>query len=77
MARVEDGHRFFLSENEFETSRSKEHHAKYYFYMVYFDGKRNPAELEPMLAERLYTNADMIPSSYEVRFDRRKFSKEE
>jgi hypothetical protein len=77
VARIADGHRFFLSENELETSRSKEHRANYYFYLVYFDGKRNPVELEPMLAERLYTNADMVPLSYEVRFDRRKFSKEE
>ncbi len=73
VARVEDGHRFFLSENELDTSRSKEHQTGYYFYLVYFDGKRNPIELEAMLAERLYANADMLPSAYEVRFDRRKF----
>jgi Domain of unknown function (DUF3883) len=77
VAKVEDGHRFFLSENELQTSRSKEHSANYYFYLVYFDGKRNPVELEPMLAKRVYVNAEMIPSAYEVRFDRRKFSSEE
>lgn len=76
VAKVKDGYRFFLSENELDTSQSKKHRANYYFYLVYFDGKRNPMELEPMLAERLFANADMAPSSYEVRFDRRKLSTE-
>lgn len=72
VAKVEDGHRFFLSENEHEVSRSQKHCAGYYFYLVFFDGKRKPVELEPLLAERLYENAELEPSAYEVRFDRRK-----
>lgn len=32
---------------------------------------------EPKFAKRVYVNAEMIPSAYEVRFDRRKFSSEE
>lgn len=75
VAKVEDGYRFFLSENQLATSRLKAHRANYYFYLVYFDGKRNPVDVEPMLAQRLYANADMVPSSYEVRFDRRKVVK--
>ena len=57
VAKVEDGHRFFLSENERETSLLTQHRTGYCFYLVYFDGKRNPVEVEPMLAERLYVNA--------------------
>lgn len=75
VAKVEDGHRFFLSENERETSLSAHHRAGYYFYLVYFDGKGNPVEVEPMLAGQLYPKSEMLPSSYEVRFDRRKFGK--
>lgn len=77
VAKVTDGHRFFLSENERETSLSQGCQRGYYFYLVYFDGKRHPVELEPMLAERFYANAELVPSSYEVRFDRRDFRVEE
>lgn len=74
VAKVADGHRFFLSENERETSISAHYRVGYYFYLVYFDGKRNPKEVEAMRADHLYPNAEMSPSSYEIRFDRRKFS---
>jgi hypothetical protein len=74
VARMPDGHRFFLSENERETSLSAQHRSGYYFYLVYFDGKRKPVELEPILAEKLYPNADLVPTSYEARFDRRSLS---
>lgn len=77
VAQSQGGHRFFLSENEFETSRSREHRAQYYFYLVYFNGKRNPVDLDAILAERLYSNSDMVPTSYELLFDRRKLNKGE
>lgn len=71
VAKVNDGYRFFLSDNEHETSVSAGHRAGYYFYLVFFDGSRNPAELSAILAEQLYPKAEMAASSYEVRFDRR------
>lgn len=73
VAKQVDGHRFFLSENEHETSRSKEHCAGYYFYLVFFDGNGQPSELLAVLADQFYPHAELMPSSYEVRFDRKKF----
>jgi len=70
VAKVEDGHRFFLSDNEHQTSISAEHGEGYYFYLVFFDGKGKPAELLAVPADHLYKSAEMLPSSYEVRFDR-------
>ena len=75
VAKVSDGYRFFLSDNEHQTSLSAEHGEGYYFYLVFFDGSRNPAELLAILAGRLYPKAEMLPSSYEVRFDRKEFRK--
>lgn len=72
VAKLSDGHRFFLSDNEHETSQSAEHRAGYYFYLVFFDGNRKPIELLSVHASRLYPQAEMSPSSYEVRFDREK-----
>ena len=71
VAKVDDGHRFFLSDNERETSVSPEHCGAYYFYLVFFDGQGRPVELEAILATNLYTQAEISPSAYEVRFDRR------
>jgi hypothetical protein len=73
VAKQADGHRFFLSENEHEISRSKEHCAGYYFCLVFFDGGGQPSELLAVLAGQLYPHAELTPSSYEVRFDRKKF----
>jgi hypothetical protein len=77
VAKLKDGHRLFLSDNEHQTSLSAAHRKGYYFYLVFFDGHRNPVELEAILARQLYSHAEMLPSSYEVRFDRRKFRKTE
>ena len=74
VAKLGDGHRFFLSENEHETSLTKVHRDGYFFYLVFFDGSGQPSDLLAVLAHQLYPCADMAPSSYEVRFDRRKFS---
>ncbi len=73
VAKLDDGHRFFLSENEHETSLGKEHRDGYFFYLVFFDGSGKPSELLAVLAHQLYPHADLAPSSYEVRFDRKKF----
>jgi hypothetical protein len=75
VARLSDGHRFFLSDNEHQTSLTKEHRQGYYFYLVFFGADGKPAELLAVLAEQLYPKAEMTPSSYEVRFDRREFHK--
>ena len=75
VAKVSDGHRFFLSDNEHQTSLSPEHKKGYYFYLVFFEGSRSPVELVAIFADKLYPKAEMLPSSYEVRFDRKDFEK--
>ncbi len=67
-AKLDQGHRFFLSDNEHATSRSAEHRESYYFYRVTFDGKGEPSDLIPVLAESLYLHAEIAPSCYTVRF---------
>lgn len=73
VAKLSDGHRFFLSDNERQTSSSTDHRTGYYFYLVFFDGKGEPFELLAILAESLYPKADISAASYEVRFDRKHF----
>jgi hypothetical protein len=75
VAKLRDGYRFFLSDNEHQTSLSAEHCDGYYFYLVFFDGSRNPVELLAIVANQLYPKAELLPSSYEVRFDRKEFEK--
>ena len=75
VARLSDGHRFFLSDNEHQTSLSKEHGDGYYFYLVYFGGDGKPVELEAVSAKQFYPKVELLPSSYEVRFDRREVPK--
>ena len=67
-----EGHRFFLSDNEHIVSISKEHQRAYFFYLVFFDATGKPFELRPMLADELYKQSEMLPSSYVVRFDFRR-----
>ena len=69
VAKQREGHRFFLSDNEYSVSRSLEHQDSYYFYLVSFDGGGEPVELLPILAAKLYAKAEIAPSSYTVRFD--------
>lgn len=64
-----EGHRFFLSDNQHSVSKSKEHHDAYFFYLVYFDGNRQPVDLRPIAADKLYDLVEMVPASYVVRFD--------
>lgn len=75
VARLSDGHRFFLSDNEHQTSLSKEHRSGYYFYLVFFDSDGKPAEVQAVRADQLYMKAEMLPSAYEVRFDRHDFAR--
>jgi hypothetical protein len=70
VAKLSDGFRFFLSDNEQQTSVSADHRNGYYFYLVFFNGKAQPIELLAVMAQRLYAKADMTASSYEVRFDK-------
>lgn len=70
-----EGHRFFLSDNEHRTSLSADHAIAYYFYLVFFDGRKQPCDLVAILATHLYSNAELTPASYAVRFDLRKSSK--
>lgn len=73
VAKLSDRHRFFLSDNEHQTSLSRDCRDGYYFYLVFFDGKGQPLELQAVLAKQLYPKAGMSASSYEVRFDRKHF----
>ncbi len=75
VAKLEDGHRFFLSDNEHRVSKSVEHRSGYYFYLVFFDGRSNPVELIAVRAQQFYRYVETLASSYEVRFDRRKLGK--
>jgi Domain of unknown function (DUF3883) len=70
VAKLSDAFRFFLSDNEQQTSVSPDHRNSYYFYLVFFDGKAQPIELLAVMAQQVYSKADMSPSSYEVRFDK-------
>jgi hypothetical protein len=74
---VTDGYRFFLSENEYTVSCSREHRDAYYFYLVFFDGMGKPERLLPLLAADLYGHAEIEPASYAVRFDVRHSAEEE
>lgn len=75
VAKLKDGHRFFLSDNEHHTSSSTEHSGSYFFYLVFFDTGK-PVELLAILAGQLYPKVEMLPASYEVRFDRQDFSED-
>lgn len=54
VAKLSDGHRFFLSDNEHQTSLTKEHREAYYFYLVFLGRDGRPADLLAVLAEQLY-----------------------
>jgi hypothetical protein len=75
VAKLTEGHRFFLSDTEREISVSKGHADAYYFYLVFFDGKGHPTEVIAVLAQELYQNAEVTAASYTVRFDLRRSAK--
>ncbi len=64
-----EGYRLFLSDNEHLVSMSVDHKNEYFFYLVFFDGKKQPAALQPILASKLYKLSNMTPASYVVRFE--------
>lgn len=64
-----EGYRFFLSANEHSISMSADHQKDYYFYLVLFNGKKEPVELRPILASDLYNLCNMTPASYVVQFE--------
>lgn len=68
-----EGHRFFLSDNEYIVSTSDEHRGTYFFYLVFFDSAGEPLELRPMRADEIYKQSEMSPASYVIRFDFRRF----
>lgn len=63
-----EGHRFFLSDNQYAVSRSAAHRAGYFFYLVFFDGKGQPVYLCSVAASDLYGLVEIVPASYVVRF---------
>jgi hypothetical protein len=63
------GHRFFLSENEYVVSKSVDYRDAYFFYLVFFNGNGQPFELQPIRADEFYKLGEMSPASYVVRFD--------
>lgn len=65
------GYRFFLSENEQTVSKSATNQRRYFFYLVYFDGKGSPFEVDAVLASELYGIAKIVPASYMVQFARK------
>jgi Domain of unknown function (DUF3883) len=69
VAKLAEGHRFFLSDTEREISVSRDHAHVYYFYLVFFDGKGHPADVVAIRADQLYRNAELTAASYTVRFD--------
>ena len=64
---MREGHRFFLSDNEYAVSRSQEHKDAYFFYLLMFDAGE-PSRLFPVPATELYVEAKIEAASYAVRF---------
>jgi hypothetical protein len=71
----DEGQRFFLSDNEYRTSKSADHSGAYYFYLVFFNRNGKPSSLRSFLADQLYANAELAAASYKVRFDLRESTK--
>ena len=65
----DEGYRFFLSDNEYSVSTSPEHRKDYFFYLVFFNGNKEPIELRPILASKIYELDRMTTASYLVQFD--------
>ncbi|CAA7618205.1 DUF3883 domain-containing protein [Magnetospirillum sp. SS-4] len=63
------GCRCFVSETEYNVSKSPGHATEYYFYLVSLGSNGKPASLKPVRAEDQYENSELLPVSYEMRFD--------
>jgi Domain of unknown function (DUF3883) len=77
VAKVSDGHSSFSPTMSTRLRCQREHGDGYYFYLVYVSSDGKPAELEAVLAKQLYPKVELLPSSYEVRFDRQEFKETE
>lgn len=66
--RGDKGFRFFLSENEKFVSEKNQSSGNYFFYLIFFGKDGKPESLRPFLASELYASAEIIPSSFTVRF---------
>ena len=65
----EDCYRFYLSENELSVSNCSETSSDYYFYLVFYGKDGKPYDLIVKHAKDLYSNSEIIPCAYIVRFD--------
>jgi hypothetical protein len=63
------GFRCFVSETEYSVSKSSDHATEYYFYLVSLGSNGKPVSLKPVRAEDQYENSELLPVSYEMRFD--------
>ena len=61
--------RFFLSENELAVSKSAEYSPGYYFYLVRYGKGGKPQDLVARHAMDVYSNSEVSPCAYVVRFD--------
>lgn len=61
--------RFFLSENELSVSKSDEHCKDYYFYLVRYGKDGNPCDVLVSKAKEFYSNSEMSPCAYVIKFD--------
>jgi hypothetical protein len=67
--RKEDCFRFYLSDNEFETSKSGEYGPDYYFYLVRYGKDGKPQDLLARHVKDVYSNSETSPCAYIVRLD--------
>lgn len=67
--RRENCYRFFLSENERQTSNSDSHGNNYYFYMVLYGKDSKPMQVVAKIKDEIYENSDISPCAYIVRFE--------
>jgi len=67
--RKEGCFRFFLSENELSVSNSEENSQEYYFYLVLYGKDGKPCDLLARHAKEFYSNSEITPCAYMVRFD--------
>jgi hypothetical protein len=60
--------RFYASSKQKEVAGEPKHQLKYYLYLVYFDEKGKPADLDEERAYEFYHRADIDTDTYVVRF---------
>lgn len=65
----EECYRFFLSENERIISTQNEYSKNYYFYLVIYGKDGMPNDILVKHAKELYSNSEISPCAYVVRFE--------